>query len=57
MTDAERALNARLVKLQSLASVGATYGSRCNAEQLYGDAYQALVRTGQRPQLRAKYRR
>jgi hypothetical protein len=43
-------------RLQRLASYGAPYGFRVSAEQQYGEAYQALVRQGSKPQLRRKYR-
>ncbi len=43
-------------RLQKLASYNGPYGARTSAEQQYGEAYQALVRAGARPQLRGKYR-
>lgn len=43
--------------LQRLATYNGPYGARTSAEQKYGEAYQALVRVGARPQVRAKYRR
>jgi hypothetical protein len=50
------AFNRALSELQRLAGTGAQYGSRVNAEQNYALAYDAMVREGLRPKLRAKYR-
>ena len=49
-------LDKALARLQSLAASNAPLGSRVTAETNYGQAYQELVRTGQRRQIRKKYR-
>lgn len=56
MTPEERVMEQRHERLQKLAASNAPFGTRGNAEKLYGESYQALVRTGQRRQLRGKYR-
>lgn len=45
-----------LSRLQRLATDSAPYGSRVGAEQNYAQAYDEMVRDGQAPKLRAKYR-
>jgi hypothetical protein len=45
-------MNAAHERLQKVAAVGSPFRTRCNAEQLYKLAYQALVRVGEVPQLR-----
>lgn len=52
----EQRLNAALLRLQKLAHDNTLMGVRVNAEQEYAIAYDALVRQGARPRLRAKYR-
>lgn len=53
---AEGVLNATLERLQKLAASNAPYGAKQGAEANHAAAYQALVRLGARPQIRAKYR-
>lgn len=53
---AERALDSATDRLGRLAG-SAPLGKRRQAETIYGQAYQELVRLGARRQLRAKYRR
>ena len=54
--DVERLNSALNVASQNLRKiVGGKAGE--GTENKYGEAYQALVRAGARPQLRAKYRR
>jgi hypothetical protein len=50
------ALNRALAELQRIAASGTQYGTRVKAEQNYALAYDAMVREGLRPKLRAKYR-
>ena len=45
-----------LERLQKLASDNAPYGARVTAEARYAEAYQELVRAGEAPQIREKYR-
>jgi hypothetical protein len=52
---AEHALDQAFRDLGRLGSVTAV-GKRRGMEAKYGQAYQALVRLGARPQIRAKYR-
>lgn len=55
--DAERRLDQAAERLRKLASFNGTYGARLGAEAAYGEAYQVLVRMGERRQLRRRYRR
>lgn len=50
------ALNNALARIQKMAGSNAPYGARVNAEQIYAQEYDTLVRRGLKPRLRAKYR-
>lgn len=51
-----RRLELAAERLQKLAASNAPLGSRQGAETNYSNAYQACVRVGIKPQIRAKYR-
>jgi hypothetical protein len=56
---AVRTFAAKHKRLQDLAAggaTGATVGTRNGAEAEYAEAYQVLVRYGEAPQIRKKYR-